>query len=241
MSHPPSATHAAALDPMDPHHEGHHEHVIVRASTLWAVLILLLVFTALTVAASFGERWIAGAFHVDIPSWVNAVIALSIAVVKASLVCLFFMQLKYDNKLNAVVLGFTLFAVALFLVFTLTDLGTRGEVYTFKAGEIQTGGQGISTKEDIKDAAGNVVGTRGIDTGGKPIALYWREKKIEELGGIENYEKARAEYMAHHGHPIHSDTPPVSTGNRQVVRTGLTPDLYSPKAEPAEGGGHSGH
>ncbi len=72
MSH---ASHAAAIDPMDPHHEGHHAHVIVRASTLWAVLILLLVFTALTVGASFAERWVAGAFHVDIPSWVNAAIA----------------------------------------------------------------------------------------------------------------------------------------------------------------------
>ncbi len=237
MSH---ASHAAAIDPMDPHHEGHHAHVIVRASTLWAVLILLLVFTALTVGASFAERWVAGAFHVDIPSWVNAAIALSIAIVKASLVCLFFMQLKYDNKLNAVVLGFTLFAVALFLVFTLTDLGTRAEIYTFKAGEITVGGQGINTKEDIKDASGNILGTRGVDTNGKPIALYWREKKIEELGGLENYEKARAEYMAHHGHPIHSNTPAVSTANRQVVRSGLTPNLYGPKPEPAASG-HGEH
>jgi cytochrome c oxidase subunit 4 len=232
MSNNPAihAEHAAEVNSMDPHHEGHHEHVIVRASTLWAVLLLLLAFTALTVGASFAERWISSAFHVEIPSLINAIIALSIAVVKATLVCLFFMQLKYDNKLNAVVLGFTLFAVSLFLLLTMGDLISRGEVYDFKSGEIQTGGQGITV-------------TSGVNTGNVPIALFWREKKIEELGGIENYEKARAEYMAHHGHPIHSDIPPYSTGNRQVVRTGLTPGLYGPKTEPGESGhgGHSGH
>jgi cytochrome c oxidase subunit 4 len=230
MSNNPAihAAHVAEVDSMDPHHEGHHEHVIVRASTLWAVLLLLLGFTALTVGASFAERWISSAFHVEIPSLINALIALSIAVVKATLVCMFFMQLKYDNKLNAVVLGFTLFAVSLFLLLTMGDLATRNEVYEFKSGEIQAGGQGI-------------VVTGGVDTGGKPIALFWREKKIEELGGIENYEKARAAYMAHHGHPIHSDTPANSTGNRQVVRTGLTPGLYGPKAEPAEEGLHAEH
>src|SRR6185295_5729046 len=80
--------------------EHHHGHVIVPASTLMAVLILLLFFTLLTVGASQAEEIIATTFHVIIPAWVNVCVALSIAVVKTTLVVLFFMQLKYDNPTN---------------------------------------------------------------------------------------------------------------------------------------------
>ncbi|QYU67598.1 cytochrome C oxidase subunit IV family protein [Leptolyngbya sp. 15MV] len=162
---------ARAFDPADPHHEEPHAHHVNSALTLWGVLIALLALTALTVGASFAEKWVASAFDITIPHIINVLIALSIALVKGALVVLYFMGLKHDNPINAVVLIFTLFAVALFLAFTMIDLGTRGTVYDYKSRNIVAGGTGI--------AAGSM-------TGGKPIVEYWREAYISEFG-MEKY------------------------------------------------------
>lgn len=51
----------------------------------------------------------------------NIWIALGIAFVKASLVCMFFMHLYYDRPFNAYVLIGSLLFVALFLALTMTD------------------------------------------------------------------------------------------------------------------------
>src|SRR5690606_17437377 len=136
----------------DPHHadsqdrHGHdhdHGHVIVSTFTLINVLAVLLVLTILTVFASRAEVWIAETFEVFIPQWVNVAIAMSIAVVKGSLVCLFFMQLKYDKPLNGAIFLFCLFAAALFLGLTSIDLGQRATVYEWKAGEVSPGGRPV--------------------------------------------------------------------------------------------------
>ena len=83
---------------------------VVPLSTLGAVLGTLLFLTFATVAATWFDF---GRYAV----WV----ALAIAVVKASLVLLFFMHLKYDKPFNAVVLIVSLFLVALFISIALTD------------------------------------------------------------------------------------------------------------------------
>lgn len=220
-----------ALNAMDPHGEGHHKHVIVSVPILLGVLMALLGLTALTMGASYAEKWVAEAWNVEIPHIVNVLIALSIATVKSLLVVLFFMQLKYDNKINAVTLGFCLFTVALFLGLTMMDLGSRASIYDYKSGEIQQGGQGISTKRDITDASGQVIGTVGVDTGGKPIVQYWREAYIERYG-IEKFKEL--EEKAHKKYGKHTDHGPVvSTPNHQVIRAGATPGLFG--AEVPEG------
>src|SRR5215470_7187855 len=110
-------------DDTDPHHDlPSHGHVIIRPRTLVAVLAALLTFTVLTVFCSRAEVWAAHKFHVEIPQLVNVLIALSIAVVKSILVAMFFMQLKYDAPLNAIIFLFCLFAFTLFLFFSMTDL-----------------------------------------------------------------------------------------------------------------------
>src|ERR1043166_1024185 len=115
------------VDELDPHHESHHHgHVIVRPSTLLAVLRSLLVLAGITVGAAQFEGWVAETWHIHVPSLFNACIALSIAVVKAVLVFMFFMQLKYDSPLNSILMGFCFFAVGLFLFFSMMDLGNRG-------------------------------------------------------------------------------------------------------------------
>lgn len=242
MAHTPSAE---PLDQTDPHHElPHHGHVIIRPSTLVAVLAALLFFTALTVFSSRAEVWISDTFHIHIPHLVNVLIALSIATVKCILVAMFFMQLKYDNPLNSLVALFCLFAFVLFLFLTMMDLGTRGIVYPYKSGEIQKGGLGISAK-------------RFVDTGSSNIVAWARQNRIEKIGELNQkgelhpplepgelpaarYAKEFAKVHAAHDHGQHE--PERSSANRSIPQTpGPTPGLYEkvdPHAHGEPGHGH---
>ena len=103
-------------------HEEHHEvgHV-VPVRILFTTGIGLLILTGVTVLIAdfdFGNA--------------NIWIALAIAVLKGSLVLLFFMHLKYDRPFNAVIFVASLAFVALFISFALTDT-------TEYAGTLNTG------------------------------------------------------------------------------------------------------
>ncbi|HLH42725.1 MAG TPA: cytochrome C oxidase subunit IV family protein [Bryobacteraceae bacterium] len=105
MSHPaePTAIHDAA-------HEHEHGGTGVYAKTLIALLIL----TAITVAAAsfdFGQG--------------NVVIALFIATIKASLVVLFFMHLRWDKPVNAIIAMAGFLFLGIFILFCLLDFDAR--------------------------------------------------------------------------------------------------------------------
>ncbi len=94
-----------------PHTEDHHDEPhVVSFGLLAAVFAVLLVLTALTV----------GAWMVDLGP-LNIAIAVGIAAVKASVVALYFMHLRWDNPFNGAVLCFSLVFVSLFIVFALVD------------------------------------------------------------------------------------------------------------------------
>ena len=78
------------------------------------VLISLLILTALTVAVA----------QIDFGA-LNAFIAMLIATVKAVLVLLYFMHLKYDDKLYWLVFASSVFFVGLLYFFSKLDLITR--------------------------------------------------------------------------------------------------------------------
>ncbi len=59
----------------------------------------------------------------------NLVAALGIAVFKAVLVGLFFMHLKYDNKLFAVIFLSSLCFLGIFIIITMFDTLRRGDIY----------------------------------------------------------------------------------------------------------------
>ena len=136
-------SHAADFDEY-----GHkdHGHVIVSLFTLRSILIALLICTLLTSGSAWAEQIIASMFHIVIPQWINAAVALSIAVVKTALVVGFFMQLKYDNPMNTVIFVFTILTVFSFLGFTSLDLGNRAtidrfkNVYAYPGGNLSAGG-----------------------------------------------------------------------------------------------------
>jgi caa(3)-type oxidase subunit IV len=228
------------LDLTDPHHDLHHGHVIIPPRTLVAVLLVLLVFTVLTVAASRGEVWLSHAFHVVIPQSVNVGVVLFIAVIKSALVAMYFMQLRYDSAVNTIIFLFCLFAVGLFLFFSMVDLGQRGTIYAWKSGEILPGGLGINSKQQNHP-------DRGVDTENLPIKDWARKKRLEAIAakGVADpaaQYKLEEELFAEHKEHPGAEPEPVSTPNKSVPRTGVTPDLYKPKAagSGAEGGGH-GH
>jgi cytochrome c oxidase subunit 4 len=240
MAHQPSHQ---PLDQLDPHHELLHEHgdhVILRMSTLAGVLGALLFFTVLTVGQARAEVWANETFHIHIPQIINALIVLTIAVIKASLVALFFMQLKYDSPLNSVVFLTCVAGLGLFLAFSMIDLGMRNRVQDYKAGEIQKGGLGITVPNRV-------------DTGGMPITEWARVARIQhimtlaeehkiDLGGLsaEQYywQVDRPRFVHEHaGHePVRSSAqqsrPPEPLGAALFAQ---------PPAEghaPAHGGGH---
>ena len=222
------------LDQLDPHHEEHHHgHVILPTFTLVAVLAALLFFTVLTVFLSRFEIWFGEAFMVEIPNWVNIMIVLSIATVKGLLVGLYFLQLKYDHPINSVIFLFCLFAFALFLGFTMIDLGTRDIGYRYPGDQIQAGGQGITIGDQQAGLAPQIA------TGGKPLALFWRDAEIARLqevyGTDEGLRKYWEKYELSHGG--HRHVPEVhripSDPNISRSRTGLTPGLFDEQAPEA--------
>ncbi len=91
-------------------HQDKPTHHVSSPAQLLGVFVGLLVLTAATIAASefpFG----------DFDVWV----ALGIAGVKAFLVAAYFMHLRYDKPLNAMLLIFSIIVVVLFLGVTLSD------------------------------------------------------------------------------------------------------------------------
>jgi cytochrome c oxidase subunit 4 len=98
--------------------EHEHEH-IVPVTVYYAVFGALMVLTAATVAVAF----------VDLGRF-NIAVALAVALVKATLVVLFFMHVKYSSRLvQLVVLAAIVWLIILFGI-TLTDYITRGWLIT---------------------------------------------------------------------------------------------------------------
>ena len=90
------------------------EHVVPR-KVYFAVFAGLLVLTAITTAVAFA----------DLGPW-NTVVALGIAFLKATLVALFFMHVKYSPRLTQIVVAGGVFWLAILIVLTLSDFLTRG-------------------------------------------------------------------------------------------------------------------
>jgi len=104
-----------------PAHGGESLAHVMPVPVLLAVFAALMVLTVLTVAAA----------ELDLRS-ANLLIALGIATLKASLVALYFMHLRYDNPFNALIFVAGLLFLAVFLALTLLDtLAYRPDVELF--------------------------------------------------------------------------------------------------------------
>jgi cytochrome c oxidase subunit IV len=93
------------------HNEQHH---IVSPKVYLLIFGALLVGTAATVAASYVEM-----------GPLNPIVALGIAVVKAVLVVLYFMHVKYSSKLTKLTVGAGVFTFFILIGMTLSDYMSR--------------------------------------------------------------------------------------------------------------------
>src|SRR6266508_2652431 len=94
---------------------------VVPPKVYFAVFTALIVLTATTTAVSF----------LDLGPW-NTVVALGIAFLKATLVALFFMHVKYSPRLTQIVVAGGLFWLAILIALTLSDFLTRGWLPTLQ-------------------------------------------------------------------------------------------------------------
>jgi cytochrome c oxidase subunit 4 len=90
------------------------EQHIVGPMTYLIIFFALLVGTALTI----------GATYIDMGPW-NPVVALAIAVTKATLVILFFMHIKYSSKLMKLTVGAGVFTFLILVGMSLSDYISR--------------------------------------------------------------------------------------------------------------------
>ena len=94
-----------------------HPHIgpVVPVRVYVAVFAALLILTAMTTAAAFHDL-----------GPMNNVVALGIAALKATLVVLFFMHVRYGTRLIPLVVAAGLFWLVILIALSLTDYLTRG-------------------------------------------------------------------------------------------------------------------
>ena len=93
------------------HSHGHGGPVVYTAN-----LVGLLILTSITVAASYINFGSSAA---------NITIALAIATMKALLVAMFFMHLRWDKPVNAIIAVAGFLFLGIFLMFDLIDISNR--------------------------------------------------------------------------------------------------------------------
>lgn len=91
-----------------------HAHHIVGPKTYLSILLALLVLTATTTGVAF----------LDMGIW-NPIVALAIACIKAVLVILFFMHIRYSSKLMMLTVAAGFFTFIVLITMTLTDYLSR--------------------------------------------------------------------------------------------------------------------
>jgi cytochrome c oxidase subunit 4 len=89
------------------------EHVVSR-KIYFTIFTALMILTALTV-------WVA---NFDLGKW-NAVVALTIAVIKALLVVLYFMHVRYSSRLTMAFVAAGFVWLIIMIALTLSDYVTR--------------------------------------------------------------------------------------------------------------------
>lgn len=105
----------------------HSHHHILPLRVYLTIGAILLVFTAITV-------WVAQ--HDYGPA--NLLVAMIIAATKAMLVALYFMHLKYDNRLYLAIFTFAILFLAVFIILTMFDTMRRAEINPVRDGQINS-------------------------------------------------------------------------------------------------------
>jgi cytochrome c oxidase subunit 4 len=96
------------------------EHIVYPRVYI-SIFVVLMAGTGLTIIAAFQ----------DFPGPLNAVVALTIAVVKATFVVLYFMHVRYSSRLIWLVIAAAIFWLAIMFALTISDYSTRSWLPAF--------------------------------------------------------------------------------------------------------------
>lgn len=173
-------------------HSNHHH--ILPTRTAVTIGVILLCLTAITVEVA----------HIDLGP-LNFFVAMAVASVKALLVALFFMNLWFDRKENAVIFGTSFLFLTIFIVLTATDLFFRGDVYV--KGPLLAASQSkssikrpwISTPALISQGKelyqAQCVACHGADGGGNGPAASALNPKPRNFHSTEGWKNGRSPTM----------------------------------------------
>lgn len=188
----------------DSHAHGHHPLVPLRIYFL--TLGALIVLTVVTVGATL----------FNFGSTANVIVALTIASVKASLVLMFFMGLKYDTNLNRAFILSSFVALVLLIGISAADLWTRPQPQPVKVSAAATLSQEefdkmIGGPTDALVARGKEVydvncatchGAGGLGDGIGGAALNPKPRNFHQASGWTNGTSTQAMYVTlAHGVP----------------------------------------
>ncbi len=170
------------------HEDQGHSHHTKSYVIVWVTLLLLTVVTVWVSYFDFGE-------------W-NLFVAMLVATVKAALVCLFFMHLKYDNRMDQVVFISSFVFLAIFISLTLSDVMERPKVEPAQVLAVQgpVGDQSAKMKELLAStpaqiSAGKILfqqncvtchGAEGKGDGAAAAALNPKPRNFHEVDGWKN-------------------------------------------------------
>jgi cytochrome c oxidase subunit 4 len=94
--------------------DSHSQHVVTPISTYVTIFVSLLVLTAVTYLVATQDF-----------GWMNTPIALAVAILKATLVVVYFMGVRYNTPLTKVVVVAGFFWLFILFGLTLNDYLTR--------------------------------------------------------------------------------------------------------------------
>lgn len=103
---------------------GHH---VIPLKIYLGVGVALIVLTAITVAVA----------QIHLGGW-NAIVAVLIASVKATLVAFIFMHLWYDRKIFLIIFSVAILFLTIFIALTMFDILSRDYIDTATAGPIES-------------------------------------------------------------------------------------------------------
>jgi len=83
------------------------------------------VYTMIFLALLLGTGVTAYVAYFNFPGPLNAIVAMTIAVIKATLVILYFMHVRYSPRLIALIIAAALFWMAILFALTISDYSTR--------------------------------------------------------------------------------------------------------------------
>jgi cytochrome c oxidase subunit 4 len=141
----------------------HHDEGFAHPVPVWILLATFFSLVTLTILTVVLNGLPLGALDI----WV----AMGIATVKASLVCLFFMHMFWEKGFNVVAFFSSLFFVSLFIGFTLMDTGSyRDDIDAFPQDKQpdpripRTGLPGVSSHQSTPLVPPRLVGQRAVDS-----------------------------------------------------------------------------